>query len=51
LDVEVAAWFDTADFAEFQRIREETLLSFMDVIQAQGTSLAVPTQLTITPVG
>ncbi len=42
LDIEVAAWFETLDGAEFQRMREELLLSFMQVIEEAGTALALP---------
>jgi hypothetical protein len=42
LDVEVAAWFDTADFNEFQRIREELLLAFVEVVAQEGASFYAP---------
>jgi MscS family membrane protein len=42
LDVEVQAWFTTTDFAEFQGIRQELLLSFMEVVEGAGTAFAVP---------
>jgi MscS family membrane protein len=42
LEIEVAAWFDTVDFAEFQRIREEVLLSFVDVTNEAGADLFSP---------
>jgi MscS family membrane protein len=42
IDIEVAAWFDTADFAEFQRIREEVLLAFMEVVARTGANLYAP---------
>jgi MscS family membrane protein len=42
LDIEVAAWFDTADFNEFQRIREELLLSFLAVVAEAGASFYAP---------
>ena len=44
LDVEVAAWFQTADWNEFQGIRQEVLLAFMEVVEQAGTSFAFPTQ-------
>jgi MscS family membrane protein len=44
LDIEVMAWFQTADWSEFQLIRQEILLSFMDVVEQAGTSVAFPTQ-------
>jgi MscS family membrane protein len=44
LDIEIMAWFQTADWAEFQLIRQEILLQFMDVVERAGTSFAFPTQ-------
>jgi MscS family membrane protein len=44
LDIEVMAWFQTADWGEFQAIRQEILLAFMDVVERAGTSMAFPTQ-------
>lgn len=44
LDIEVMAWFETADWDEFQAIRQDVLLGFMGVIEAAGTSLAFPTR-------
>jgi MscS family membrane protein len=44
LDVEVMAWFQTSDFGEFQAIRQEVLLQFMEVVEAAGTSFAFPTR-------
>lgn len=43
LDIEVMAWFTTSDWGEFQRIREEVLLQFMDVVHRCGTGFAFPT--------
>jgi MscS family membrane protein len=43
LDVEVMAWFRTQDFGEFQLIRQEVLLGFMDVVERAGSSFAFPT--------
>jgi MscS family membrane protein len=51
LDVEVQAWFTTTDYTEFQRIREELLLAFMGVVEAAGTSFAVPTRVVYTQPG
>jgi MscS family membrane protein len=42
LDLDVSAYFDTRDFGEFQLIRQELLLQFMQVIERAGTSLALP---------
>lgn len=44
LDIEVMAWFQTADWSEFQLIRQEILLAFMDVVERAGTSFAFPTR-------
>lgn len=44
LDIEVMAWFQTADWGEFQLIRQEILLQFMDVVEQAGTSFAFPTR-------
>jgi MscS family membrane protein len=44
LDIEVMAWFLTRDWGEFQSIRQEILLQFMEVVAAAGTSFAFPTQ-------
>jgi MscS family membrane protein len=44
LDIEVMAWFETADFAEFQLYRQEVLLGFMRVVEAAGSSFAFPTR-------
>ena len=44
LDIEIMAWFRTEDWGEFQAIRQEILLSFMDVVERAGTSFAFPTQ-------
>lgn len=42
LDLDVAAYFDTRDFGEFQLIRQELLLQFMSIVERAGTSLALP---------
>jgi MscS family membrane protein len=44
LNIEVMAWFLTTDWNEFQTIRQEVLLSFMDCVQRAGTAFAFPTQ-------
>jgi MscS family membrane protein len=44
LDVEIMAWFTTSDWAEFQAIRQDVLLSFMKVVESAGTSFAFPTR-------
>lgn len=43
LDVQVMAWFATSDWSEFQAIRQDVLLQFMDVVEVAGTSFAFPT--------
>jgi MscS family membrane protein len=42
LDVEVQAWFTTTDVTEFQGIRQELLLGFLDLVAKVGTTFAVP---------
>lgn len=44
LDVEVQAYFGLTDFAEFQTIRQELLLAFMEVVEKAGTGFALPTR-------
>lgn len=44
LDIEVMAWFMTPEWSEFQLIRQEVLLQFMEVVEAAGTSFAFPTR-------
>lgn len=44
LDIEVMAWFQTRDFGEFQAIRQEILIAFMDAVEREGTSIAFPTR-------
>ncbi len=44
LDLEVMAWFQTGDWGEFQVIREEVLLQFMEAVERAGASFAFPTQ-------
>jgi MscS family membrane protein len=44
LDIEVMAWFMTPEWSEFQLIRQEVLLGFMEVVEAAGTSFAFPTR-------
>lgn len=43
LNIQVMAWFQTADWSEFQCIRQDVLLKFMDVVEESGTSFAFPT--------
>jgi MscS family membrane protein len=44
LNIDIMAWFQTADWSEFQAIRQEILLQFMEVVEAAGSSFAFPTQ-------
>lgn len=44
LDVEVYAYVNTADWADFLGIREDLYLRMMDVVAAAGTSIAFPSQ-------
>jgi len=43
LDIQVMAWFDTSDWGQFQQIRQDVLLQFMDVVDGAGSSFAFPT--------
>jgi MscS family membrane protein len=38
------AWFQTPDWNEFQSIRQDVLLQFMDVVEKAGSSFAFPTR-------
>jgi MscS family membrane protein len=44
LDIEVVAWFTTANWGEFQAIRQEILLQFIEIVEQAGTAFARPTQ-------
>jgi MscS family membrane protein len=44
LDIEVMAWFETPDWPEFQLIRQEVLLQFLEVVERAGTTFAFPTR-------
>ena len=44
LNIEIMAWFLTADFAEFQSVRQDVLLGIMDAVNDAGTSFAFPAQ-------
>jgi len=44
LNIEIMAWFQTTDWSEFQAIRQDILLQFMDVVERAGSSFAFPTQ-------
>lgn len=44
LDIEIMAWFTTPDWNEFQTIRQDILLDFMEAIEAHGSAIAFPTR-------
>jgi MscS family membrane protein len=44
LNIEVMAWFLAANWTEFQLIRQEMLLAILEVVEASGAQLALPTQ-------
>jgi MscS family membrane protein len=46
LDLEVFAYVDTRDWAEFLEIREDLYLRFMDAVKEAGTALAIPASTT-----
>jgi MscS family membrane protein len=48
LDVEVDACFDTTDWEEFTLLRQDMLLSILDIIERAGAELAFPTQTVLT---
>ncbi|MGD8502353.1 MAG: hypothetical protein PVH49_01995, partial [Syntrophobacterales bacterium] len=44
LDIEVLAYVNSTDWAEFLGIREDIFLQIMDIIQASGSGFAFPSQ-------
>jgi MscS family membrane protein len=44
LDIEIMAWFQTSSWPEFQLVRQNVFLQFMEVVEQAGTSFAFPTQ-------
>lgn len=44
MEIEIALQFLTTDFGEFARIRQDMLLSFMELVEQAGTALAYPTR-------
>jgi MscS family membrane protein len=44
LDIDVMTWFLTSDWNEFQTIRQEILIAFMEAVADAGTQIAFPTQ-------
>jgi MscS family membrane protein len=47
LDLEIFAYVRTSDFGEFLVYQEELLLGILELIEASGTALAMPAQLTL----
>jgi MscS family membrane protein len=43
LNIDVMAWFLTTDWGEFQLIRQNIFLQFMDIVERAGSSFAFPT--------
>lgn len=44
LDVDVLAWFQTSSWDEFLPLREEALLSLLEIVEKNGAKLAYPTR-------
>jgi len=44
LDIEVFAWFQTTTFDDFGKMRQDILLSFMEIVEKEGSALAFPTR-------
>jgi MscS family membrane protein len=44
LDIDVMTWFLTSDWNEFQTIRQDILIAFMEAVADVGTQIAFPTQ-------
>jgi MscS family membrane protein len=44
LDLEIFAYIETADWAEFLAIREDLLLRIMEIVEATGSGFAFPSQ-------
>jgi MscS family membrane protein len=44
LNIEVMAWFSTGTFDDFVPVREEVLLAFMGIVEAEGAAFAFPTR-------
>jgi MscS family membrane protein len=47
LNIEVWAWFQVQRRVEFQLIRQEILLGFMEVVEKAGTNFAFPTRTVV----
>ena len=46
LKVEIFAYIKTTDYAAFLEVQEDLMLRIMEIIEASGTSIALPSQLT-----
>lgn len=44
LDIEVMAWFQTADWNEFTAVRQELLMQFMQIVETSTGGFAFPTR-------
>jgi MscS family membrane protein len=44
LDIDVSAYFAITDWNQFQVIRQEILLRFMEIVEKAGTAFAFPTR-------
>jgi MscS family membrane protein len=44
LNIEIQAWFDTKDWYEFMRLREDAMLSFAEIVERSGSAFAFPTR-------
>jgi MscS family membrane protein len=44
LDVEVLCWFETTDYEEFRRLRQDVLLGIMKIVEEAGAAFAAPTR-------
>jgi len=50
IDVEIFAYFCARDWPDFLRVQEEVLLDVMDLVQAAGARIALPSRITyVTP--
>ena len=49
LDVEVEAFFATADWNEFTLVRQELLLRLLEIVEGAGAELAFPTRTVLLP--
>jgi MscS family membrane protein len=47
LDLDISAYILTSDDNEFSRIQQELLLRLLEIVEAAGTRLALPTQTSI----